>query len=176
MTTIERGQASTSKSGMARQKTCGTTTPTSTATTANPISTFQFRHICMQSQIALRGEGDGEVCGVSLEATSRGLPSCCTVALEGVCSLPMRISSHIIRPMPTGQARMGSSERIFCISSIPFSIRMLPGPPRTRSRSCCSCWTDGGNQSAITVDQGSQSHRCYRVLRVRGSGVPVHIS
>jgi hypothetical protein len=134
MTTIDKGQTRTSNVGTALQKSGGSTRPTRSAKTANPASTFQFRHICIQFQIALRGEaedGGSDVCSTSFDMSTRCL-SCCWVIVAGVCPLPTCTRNHIIRPMPTGQASTGSSKSRFCIVSFPFSIRLAPWPARAK--------------------------------------------
>ena len=90
---------------------------------ANPTRTFQFRHICTQSQMALRGEACCEGMGVEVTGEARGeatgLSSRCGEVSGGLCSFPWRIISHIMRPMPTGQANTGRSDKMYCMCLIP---------------------------------------------------------
>src|SRR5712692_3474381 len=117
-----------SSSGRAANTSCGATTQTASPTTANPTRTFQFRHICTQSQMALRGEVCCEDTGVEVTGVAigeaAGLYSCCGEASGGVCSFPRRISNHIMRPMPTGQASTGSSDKMYCIGIVPPKLCM----------------------------------------------------
>jgi hypothetical protein len=92
-------------------------------TTVNPSRTFQFRHICTQSQMALRGEVCCEDMGVEVTGVARGeatgLSSRCGEASDGVCSFPWRMISHIMRPIPTGQANTGKRDKRYCICVVP---------------------------------------------------------
>ena len=86
MKSIESGQASTSKTGRALTRSCGATTPMSRATAARPTSTLQFRHICIQSTIALSAEGGDEMGASCMGAEGAGALTATERLSGGVCS------------------------------------------------------------------------------------------
>src|SRR5260221_8577439 len=130
---MESGHATISSKGKAVNTSCSATTQTASPTTANATRTFQFRHICTQSQMALRGEACCEEMGFEVTVVARGFSSGlsypCEAASGGVCSFPWRIISHIMRPMPTRQANRGKSDNMYCtgiaLSSVPDVDLML---------------------------------------------------